>query len=122
MKGSVLIMNKKPLFSSDQIINMSDLQRKWRSAVEPKLNQFPFLMMLSGSEPRATILSYEKFEELWQKVNEASELELKMELLCRIIENEKENKTTIPFADVVAKTDITAEDLEGAPDVQLEDE
>jgi hypothetical protein len=120
--GYVFEMNKKPLFSSDQIISMSDIQRKWRSVIEPKLNKLPFLMMFSGSEPKATILSYDRFEELWEKVKEASEIELKMELLCRIIENEKSNKDYVSFADVVSKANITVEDLEDAPDVELEND
>jgi hypothetical protein len=120
MGGYVFQMNKKPLFSSDQIISISDIQRKWRSVIEPKLSKFPFLMMFSGMEPKATILSYDSFEELWEKVKEASEIELKMELLCRMIENVKNNREYISFADVVSKANITAEDLEDVPDVKLE--
>ncbi|MBO8129156.1 MAG: hypothetical protein H0Z39_08165 [Peptococcaceae bacterium] len=120
MGGYISIMKNKPLFSSEQIINISDLQRKWRSVVEPKLNKLPFLMMFSGSELKATILSYDKFEELWEKVNEAAELQLKMELLYRIFEKEKSGKAPVSLADVVLKTDITAEELEAAPDVELE--
>lgn len=34
---------KKPLFSSDQIVNVSEVQRKWKSVVEPKLKKEPLL-------------------------------------------------------------------------------
>lgn len=111
---------EKPLFSSNQIISVSDVQRKWRSVVEPKLDELPFLMMFSGSEPKATILSYKNFEELWQKVHEASELQIKLELLSRAIEMEKNEKPLVSLAEVVAKTGITAQDLEEAPDVELD--
>ena len=77
-------------------------------------------MMFSRTEPKATILSYDSFEELWKKVKEASEIELKMELLCRMIENVKNNREYVSFADVVSRANITAEDLEDAPDVELE--
>lgn len=122
MGGYVQIMKNKPLFSSDQIVNITDLQRKWRKVIEPKLNKLPFLMMFSGSEPKAAILSYEKFEELWEKVSEASELQLKLELLYRIFESERSGKPTVSLVDVVSKTDITAQELEAAPDVELEAE
>lgn len=122
MEGHVLAMKDKPLFSNDQIVNITDIQRKWRSVVEPKLKKLPFLMMFSGSEPKATILSYKRFEELWKKVKEASELQLKIELLYRILESEKNEKTTISLADVISKAGITAEDLEAAPDVELEND
>jgi len=118
----VPVMNDKPLFSSDQIVNISDLQRKWRTVVEPKLHEMPFLMMFSGSEPRATILSYDRFQQLWQKVAAAAELELKLELLCRILENEKDGQAAVPLAEVIKKAGITAADLEAAPDVDLENE
>lgn len=120
MEGYIPTMKNKPLFSREQIVNISDLQRKWRSVIEPKLNNLPFLMMFSGSEPKATILSYDKFEELWEKVNEASELQLKIELLYRIFENQKSSEAPVSLTDVVLKTDITAEELEAAPDVELE--
>lgn len=120
MEGYIPTMKNKPLFSREQIVNISDLQRKWRSVIEPKLNNLPFLMMFSGSEPKATILSCDKFEELWEKVNEASELQLKIELLYRIFENQKSSKAPVSLTDVVLKTDITAEELEAAPDVELE--
>jgi len=120
--GFVPAMKGKPLFSSDQIVNISDLQRKWRSVVEPKLHEMPFLMMFSGSEPRATILSYDNFKKLWEKVTEAAELELKLELLCRILENEKGGQALVPLAEVIKKAGITAEDLEAAPDVDLEND
>jgi hypothetical protein len=122
LEGHVLAMKDKPLFSNDQIVNITDIQRKWRSVVEPKLKKLPFLMMFSGSEPKATILSYKRFEELWKKVKEASELQLKIELLYRILESEKNEKTTISLADVISKAGITAEDLEAAPDVELEND
>jgi hypothetical protein len=79
-------------------------------------------MMFSGSEPKAAILSYEKFEELWEKVSEASELQLKLELLYRIFESERSGEPTVSLVDVVSKTDITAQELEAAPDVELEAE
>ncbi|HHV08040.1 MAG TPA: hypothetical protein GXX69_07480 [Firmicutes bacterium] len=116
----VNMVMKKPLFSSDQIVNVSEVQRKWKSVVEPKLNELPFVMMFSGSEPKATILSYDNFEELWQKVNETAELQLKLELAYRIIEQEVTKSPLLSLADVVSQTDLTAEDLAEAPDVEID--
>jgi hypothetical protein len=116
----VNMVMKKPLFSRDQIVNVSEVQRKWKSVVEPKLNELPFVMMFSGSEPKATIISYNNFEELWGKVNEAEELQLKLELAYRIIEQEATKSPLISLEDVVSKTDITLEDLEETPDVQID--
>lgn len=111
---------KKPLFSSDQIVNVSEVQRKWKSVVEPKLKKEPFVMMFSGSEPKATILSYDNFEELWQNVNEATELRLKLELAYRIIEQEAIKSPLLSLEDVVSQANITLEDLEEAPDVEID--
>lgn len=122
MEGNAQAMKDKPLFSSDQIVNVTDLQRKWRKTVEPKLKTMPFLMLFSGSEPKAAILDYEEFERFWKKANEASELRLELELLYRILENEKTGEPLVPLVEVVSKTNITAEDLEAAPDVELEAE
>jgi hypothetical protein len=111
---------KKPLFSSDQIVNVSDVQRRWKSVVEPKLENDPFVMMFSGSEPKATILSYDNFEELWQKVNEATELQLKLELAYRIIEQNVTKSPLLSLEEVVSQAGITLEDLEETPDVEID--
>lgn len=124
-RGIVLGVNltvKKPLFSSDQIVNISQVQRKWRKVVEPKLEQLPFLMMYSGSEPKATILSHEKFEKLWQRLDQSAELQLKLELAYRLIEREMSEEPLLSLKNLVSQTDITLEDLEEAPDVEIDAE
>ncbi|QNB44907.1 hypothetical protein BR63_00325 [Thermanaerosceptrum fracticalcis] len=122
MGGFILPKEQKPSFTSDQIVSVTDIQRNWRKVVEPKLKEQPFLLMFSGSEPKASFLNYEKFEELWAKAQETTELELKMELLCRLLANSTGEKALIPLKDVLAKSTITADDLQEAPDAQLEDE
>ncbi|GAW93528.1 hypothetical protein Moth_0654 [Calderihabitans maritimus] len=124
MMGGVALKEKnKPSFISDQIVNASDVQRKWRKVIEPKLERYPYLLMFSGSEPKATFMSFEKFEELWEKAYEAEELKLKIELICRMLVrcNGKEREL-VDLSEVVSKAGITADDIEEAPDVELQDE
>lgn len=111
---------RKPAFTCDQIINATDIQRKWRTVVEPKLNQMPFLLMFSGTEPKTAVLSYDKFEELWGKAKEAPELSLQLELYTRVLSMIINKESLVSFADAAAKTGITAEELEATPDVELE--
>ncbi|MCL6559838.1 MAG: hypothetical protein K6U74_13790 [Firmicutes bacterium] len=84
-EGPITSSDRKPAFTRDQIINAADLQRKWRTVVESKLGQMPFLLLFSGTEPKATVLSYDKFEELWRKAEEAPELSLQLELATRVL-------------------------------------
>lgn len=118
--GPFVADERKPAFTRDQIINATDVQRKWRTVIEPKLNHMPFLLMFSGTEPKTTVLSYDKFEELWRKAEEASELSLQLELATRVLSMIINKDPLVSFVDVVAKTAITAADLEGTPDVELE--
>ena len=113
--------DKKPSFTSEQIINAAEMQRNWRKAVEPKLKEQPFLLMFSGSEPKASLISYDKFEELWMKAQELSELKLKMELVYRMLLN-KDKEQLIPLKTVLEDNSISWADLEEDPDVELEDE
>lgn len=109
---------EKPMFSSGQIINASDVQRKWKERIVPKLDEYPFLMMLSGSEPKAAIMSYEHFEELWEKSQEAAELRLQLELLTRMFTQRSSKRDLVPLAELVAESGILPEELVGDIDVE----
>jgi hypothetical protein len=61
MEEAVTSMENKPSFIRDQIISISDIQRNWRKMVEPKLEEYPFIMMFSGSDPKAAFLNYENY-------------------------------------------------------------
>lgn len=123
MSGGLFVADEhKPAFTRDQIINATDIQRKWRTVIEPKLNQMPFLLMFSGTEPKTAVLSYDKFEELWGKAKEAPELSLQLELMTRVLSMLIKKEPLVSLEDVVAKTGITAADLEATPDVELETE
>ncbi|NPV81549.1 MAG: hypothetical protein HPY52_15020 [Firmicutes bacterium] len=113
----------KPTFTKEQIIGSSEVQRKWRSQVESKLRHQPYLVMFSGSKPKATIMDYEKFEALWQKAQESSELLLELESLRRVMSAaDPTNAKLLSLKEVMAKANITEADLEESPDVELESE
>ncbi len=122
MGGPALSIENKPSFTSEQIVNASDIQRRWRKIVEPKLEEYPYVLMFSGSEPKATFLTFDKFEELWDKAKEAEELKLKIELLYRMLSNSTGEKPTISLREVISKSDISEKDLMEAPDVEIEAE
>ena len=122
MGGPVLSLENKLLFTTEQIVNASDIQRRWRKIVEPKLEEYPYVLMFSGSEPRTAFLTFGKFEELWDKAKEAEELKLKIELLYRMLSNSTGEKPTISLREVISKSDITEKDLMEEPDVEIESE
>lgn len=111
---------EKPKFSRDQIINASDVQRRWKDKVTPKLLKHPFVMMFSGSEPKAAVMSYAQFEELWEKSQEVEELRLQLEILGRMLVSDRSKGALVPLAELVAESDITLVELEG--DIDVEDE
>ncbi|MCL4516727.1 MAG: hypothetical protein M1379_14240 [Firmicutes bacterium] len=110
----------KPSFTRDQVVNTADVQRKWRSVIQPKVDKMPFVLVFSGSEPKTAVISYKKFEELWQKAAEASELELQHELLNRLLLSKQDSSDLTSLKDLAAKAGLTVEDLEASPDVDLE--
>ncbi|MEW5867330.1 MAG: hypothetical protein AB1774_10800 [Bacillota bacterium] len=121
--GEMLTVTRhKPAFTRDQIISFTDLQRKWRTVVEPRLDEKQFLLVFSGSEPRTAILPYDNFEQLWQKAEESVELALQLELVTRLLSRALSKDALPSLSDVVLKAGITADELEAAPDVELEAE
>lgn len=114
------MLAEKPHFSKDQIINASDMQRKWKDKVVPKMKEHPFLMMFSGTEPKATVMSYEQFEELWERSHEASELRLELEIMARLVTQLTAKRSLVTYAELVAEAGILPEELEGDADVELE--
>jgi len=76
--------------------------------------------VFSGAEPRTALMSYENFEVLWQRADEASELQLQVELLSRILHTALSGQPLIPLAEVVERAGITPEELEMAGDVEIE--
>jgi len=116
------VTRHKPAFTRDQIISFTDLQRKWRTVVEPRLDEKQFLLVFSGSEPRTAILPYDNFEQLWQKAEESVELALQLELVTRLLSRALSKDALPSLSDVVLKAGITADELEAAPDVELEAE
>lgn len=110
----------QPSFTRAQIVKVTDVQRKWKTAIEGKLAEQPFLVMFSGAEPKTAMLSYEKFEELWRMAQKASELELQLELLRRTLAVEQDRRELSSLSSVMEKAGITIEELEAAPDVDLE--
>lgn len=67
-------------------------------------------------------MDYERFDALWQKAQESSDLLLKLESLRRIMSVSATNSKFLSLKDVMARANITEADLEGAPDVELESE
>jgi hypothetical protein len=113
---------KKPPFTTDQIISGTDVVRKWREKVEPRLMRFPYVLVFAGSEPRTTVMPYGKFETLWQRAEAAAELELKMEVLSRVLHLSESGDILFALADAASRLGVTAEDLEAAGDVEIESE
>lgn len=113
------IPKRKPAFTRDQIVSPADVQRKWRSVVEPKLAELGVVHVFSGASPRTTISSYESFEKLWQQAQEAQEVGLRSEILERVMSLLVSKSQLVPFAEVLTKAGLTVEDLEGT-DVDLE--
>lgn len=112
----------QPPFTRDQIVTPADLSRQWRGKVEPKLREHPYVIVFSGSEPRTALMAYENFEALWQRAQEARELELKLEVLSRVLHTALSGQPLVPLAQVAEKAGITPEDLEMAGDVEVETE
>lgn len=122
MRGAQSVAERKPPFTRDQIVTSSDLQRRWRKSIEAKLCESPYLVVFSGSEPKGAVLSYEKFEELWQRAEESAELRLKLEVLARAWCASESKAPLSSLASVMERLGITKEELEAAPDVDIESE
>ncbi len=120
MAGGTAAMASKPPFTRDQIVSATDVARNWRSRVEPKLREFPYVLVFSGSDPRTTILPYDQFEALWQKAEKAAELELELEVLARVLHAALSREQLIPLTDVMKEFGITPDELAG--DVDMDDE
>lgn len=120
MAGEAAAVASKPPFTRDQIVSATDVVRNWRGSVEEKLRSFPYVLVFSGPRPRATILSYDRFETLWQRAERSAELELVLEVLSRTLRLERSGEKLIPLADVVKKLGIKPDELVG--DVELEDD
>ncbi len=111
---------KRPPFTRDQMVSPADVQRKWRLNIEPRLREYPYILVVSGSEPRTTVMPYEGFEHLWQQAEEAAELDLKLEVLSRALAMVSGQQPLISFAELCEKLGVTAEDLKAAGDVEIE--
>lgn len=111
---------RKPPFTRDQIVAATDVVRQWRLKIEPKLQSFPYILVFSGTDPRTTIMPYEKFEAMWQAAEQVAELELESEVLSRALHTALSGSPLISLGETVQKAGISWEDLEAAPDVELE--
>lgn len=105
----------KPMFNMNQIITKGDLQQKWGS-IETKLKELPYLVVFSDNIPKAVLLDYQKFEEIWNCLQELSGLKFQLELMSCIINNIAGDKPKIALAKIISKTDISLDN----PDIQLE--
>lgn len=101
-------------------MSATDVVRNWRSTVEPKLHAFPYVLVFSGSQPRTTILPYERFEALWERAEKAAELELELEVLARTLHVALSGESLVPLSDVLKQLRIEPGDLMG--DVDIEDD
>lgn len=113
---------RKPPFTTDQILSGTDVVRKWREKVEPRLTRFPYVLVFSGSEPRTTVMPYVKFENLWQRAEAAAELELKLEVVSRVLHLAESGDKLVSLEDAASRVGVTAEELEAAGDVEIESE
>ncbi|HEY3368134.1 MAG TPA: hypothetical protein VGK74_24040 [Symbiobacteriaceae bacterium] len=120
--GSGVEEIRKPPFTTDQILSGTDVVRKWREKVEPRLSKFPYVLVFTGSEPRTTVMPYLQFESLWQRAEAAAELELKMEVLSRVLHLAVSGDALVSLEDAANKLGITAEELEAEGDVEIESE
>lgn len=122
MAVGALSMNNKPLFTADQIVNATDIQRQWKSGIENRLTDQPYLVLLSGKTPRAVIIDYSKFAAMWQKMYDLSESLIEMEALNRVLSARLSGEQLTSLKDVLAEAGITKEDLDRMPDVKLDPE
>jgi hypothetical protein len=60
LKGVVAVHGDKPSFTRDQIVSSSDVQRRWRTAIEDKCQTYPFVVAFSGAQPQSVLLSYDE--------------------------------------------------------------
>jgi len=67
-------------------------------------------------------MPYLKFETLWQRAEAAAELELKMEVLSRVLHLAVSGDSLISLADAANKLGMTSEDMEAVGDVEIESE
>ncbi len=112
------VMAEKPMFSTEQIVSSSDLQRRWKERIIPKLSEYPFLMIFSGSEPKAVVMSHDQFESMWAQAQEAVELRLQHEVMSRVVKQIGSKEAFVPLADLVAETNILPEELAGGTAVE----
>lgn len=115
-----LAVREKPFFTRDQIINATDIQRRWKSEIEDKLGALPYLVLLTGKTPKVVIIDYQKFEALWQKIEALTEDLLEMEALNRVFSARLAGERTIPLREVMEKAGITQEEIDSMPDVDLD--
>lgn len=117
-----VLKGPKPAFNRDQIVSAEQVQKQWRATVQPKLDEFPYLVMFSGPAPSTALMDFTRFESLWQQAVSAAEREFEVEVLSRMLHMVLHNEPLVSLADAAAKLGITASDLEAAPDVDLESE
>jgi len=111
---------KRPSFTDEQIINVTDVQRNWKTEVVPKLGVLPYLVVLRRQKPKVAIMDYKAFVDLWQRAQEFSELQLKMEVLLRYVEQENSGRKLTTLRELLSKANISLEDLEAMLDVEIE--
>lgn len=109
----------KPTFTADQVVHSSEVQRHWKDAVESKLPEVPFLIMYSGRSPKAAILDYEKFADMWRTVRELEEELMEIRATERILRARASGKPLTTLKELAEKAGFTQEDLENLPDVEL---
>jgi len=119
--GAVSV-GEKPSFTADQIVNATDIQRRWKAEIEGKLSDLPYLVLMAGKAPRVVIMEYDKFENLWQKLEALGKDLLEMEAMNRVLAASISGKKLSSLKEVMAKVGITQEELDKLPDVKLEDE
>ena len=122
LKRTVAVHGGKPSFTKDQIVSSSDVQRRWRTAIENKFRTYPFVVVFSGTQPQSVVLSYDEFEALWEQAARADELEVKAETLSRLLAHASSSSAAITLPEMVAEMGISPAELEAEPDVDLEDE
>ncbi len=115
-KGS----SSRPVFSDDQIVHASDIQRRWKQTLESKLPVVDFLVMYSGSKPKAAILDYEKFVALWQMAMSVADEMVEIEATRRVIE--ASGRTLTSLDELIRKAGISREELKETPDVEFTQE
>lgn len=113
-------LRKKPSFTRDQIVNTTDIQRRWKSEIEDKLNELPYLVLLAGKNPRVVIMDYDKFEALWQKTEVLTEELLVLEAMNRVFSARLSSEKPIPLREAMERLGITQEEIDNMPDVELE--